>query len=111
MPSRALEYSREVYTLTLDWYKVADSKGQLLLTLNGVYITVLSSIAIASSQGLFKRGASLPLVTWLLLAGTAAATRSLSCRRLLASIRGCQMPDSSSLLFLLAAAVSAVIAF
>jgi hypothetical protein len=29
---------------------VADSKGQLLLYLNGVYITVLSSLTIASSQ-------------------------------------------------------------
>ncbi len=74
MHSRALAYSREVYTLTMDWYRVADSKGQLLLTLNGVYITVLSSIAIASSQDLLKRGDSLPLVTWLLLAGTAVAT-------------------------------------
>lgn len=30
----ALAYCRGVYASTLDWYKVADSKGQLLLTLN-----------------------------------------------------------------------------
>ena len=26
----------------MDWYKVADAKGRLLLTLNGIYITVLA---------------------------------------------------------------------
>ena len=52
---------------------MADSKGQLLLTLNGVYITVLSSVIIASSQDLAKRRASLPSPAWFLLAGAAAA--------------------------------------
>lgn len=74
IPPGALPYSRAVYTSTLDWYKVADSKGQLLLTLNGVYITVLSSIAIASTQGIFKPRVSLPPATWVFLAGAAAAT-------------------------------------
>ena len=72
-PPGALTYSRGVYAATLDWYKVADSKGQLLLTLNGVYITVLSSVLIASSQNLLKRHASLPSATWFLLAAAAIA--------------------------------------
>jgi hypothetical protein len=74
VPPGALAFSRAVYTSTLDWYKVADSKGQLLLTLNGVYIAVLSSATIASSQNLVKLHSSLPPVTWFLLAGAAAAT-------------------------------------
>lgn len=45
----ALAYSRSVYSSMIDWYKLADTKAQLLLTLNGIYPTVLSSIAIASS--------------------------------------------------------------
>src|SRR5690242_15384038 len=74
VPPGALAFSRAVYTSTLDWYKVADSKGQLLLTLNGVYIAVLSSVTIASSQNLVKLRSSLPPVTWFLLAGAATAT-------------------------------------
>jgi len=74
VPPGALAFSREVYASTMDWYKVADSKGQLLLALNGVYITVLSSVTIASSQQLVKIRTSLPLVTGVLLAATAVAT-------------------------------------
>ena len=69
----ALAYSRWVYASTLDWYKVADSKGQLLLTLNGIYVTVLSSVVIAYSQHLVTRHASLPAPTWFLLVAAAAA--------------------------------------
>jgi hypothetical protein len=74
IPPGALAFSREVYASTLDWYKVADSKGQLLLALNGVYITVLSSVTIASSQNMVKLRTSLPPVTWFLLVGAAVAT-------------------------------------
>jgi hypothetical protein len=74
VPPGALAFSRGLYASTLDWYKVADSKGQLLLTLNGVYITVLSSVTIASSQNLVKLHTSLPPATWFLLAGAAVAT-------------------------------------
>jgi hypothetical protein len=73
-PPGALAFSRGLYASTLDWYKVADSKGQLLLTLNGIYITVLSSATIASSQNLVKLHTSLPPATWFLLAGAAVAT-------------------------------------
>ncbi len=74
VPPGALAFSRGVYASTMDWYKVADSKGQLLLALNGAYITVLSSVTIASSQKLVPLHASLPLATLLLLAGAAVAT-------------------------------------
>jgi hypothetical protein len=70
----ALAFSRGIYASTLDWYKVADSKGQLLLALNGIYITVLSSLTIASSQNLVRLHASLPPATWFLLAAAAVAT-------------------------------------
>lgn len=74
VPPGALEFSRGIYASALDWYKVADSKGQLLLTLNGVYITVLSSVTIAFSQNLVSHRSSLPPATWIFLAGAAAAT-------------------------------------
>ena len=74
VPPGALAFSRGVYASTMDWYKVADSKGQLLLALNGVYITALSSVTTASSQRLVQIHASLPLATLFLLAGAALAT-------------------------------------
>jgi hypothetical protein len=70
----ALTYSRSIYASIMDWYSVADTKGQLLLTLNGIYITVLSSIVIISPKDLANRKASLTPVTWLFLGGAAAAT-------------------------------------
>lgn len=73
-PPTALTYSQGVYRSLIDWYKVADAKGQLLLTLNGIYITVLSSIVIVSPRDLASRKANLPLVTWLFLGGAALAT-------------------------------------
>jgi hypothetical protein len=73
VPPGALAYSRSVYASALDWYKVADSKGQLLLTLNGAYITVLSSAAIAYSQEI-RRTAGLPPAALVFLAGAAIAT-------------------------------------
>ena len=73
-PPAALTYSQDVYRSLIDWYKVADAKGQLLLTLNGIYITVLSSIVIVSPRDLASRKTNLPLVTWLFLGGAALAT-------------------------------------
>jgi hypothetical protein len=73
-PPGALTYSRGVYASLIAWYKVADAKGQLLLTLNGIYITVLSSIVLVSPQDLLNRKMSLPPVAWLFLGGAALAT-------------------------------------
>jgi len=70
----ALEYSRSVFNYLMDWYKVADAKGRLLLTLNGIYITVLSSVALASPHDLISHKATLTPAAWILLAGAAAAT-------------------------------------
>jgi hypothetical protein len=74
VPPGALAFSRGLYASALDWYKVADSKGQVLPTLTGVCITVLSSLTIASSQNLAKLHTSLRPATWFLLAGAAVAT-------------------------------------
>ena len=70
----ALEYSRSVFNYLMDWYNVADAKGRLLLTLNGIYITVLSSVALASPHDLINHKATLTPAAWILLAGAAAAT-------------------------------------
>jgi hypothetical protein len=38
------EYVRHVYERAIDWYKVAESKAQLILTVNGVLVTVIFGI-------------------------------------------------------------------
>jgi len=38
------EYVRRVYERAIDWYKVAEAKAQLILTVNGVLVTVVFSI-------------------------------------------------------------------
>lgn len=44
-----VEYLRRLYENTLDWYKVADSKGQLILTLSGA-ITVFGVLGLLDDQ-------------------------------------------------------------
>jgi len=74
VPPGALTYSRTVYSSLMDWYRVADAKGQLLLTLNGIYITVLSSIVIVSPRNLVSHKANIAPASWLFLAGAVVAT-------------------------------------
>lgn len=50
-----LEYLRRLHEKTFEWYKIADSKGQLLLTLNGVFITVVSTTIFDRPQDLAGR--------------------------------------------------------
>jgi hypothetical protein len=37
----AAEYIRRVYASTREWYAVAETKAQLLLTVNGAFVTIL----------------------------------------------------------------------
>jgi hypothetical protein len=69
-----LPYCRFVYSSLIDWYKVADTKGQLLLTLNGVFITLLSGIILLAPQDLLERKRDFGTWTWTLLATTSLAT-------------------------------------
>ncbi len=69
-----LAYSRAVYAGLVDWYKVADAKGQLLLTLNGIFITVLSGVVLLAPTDLADRKAEIGPIAWILLTCTATAT-------------------------------------
>lgn len=41
--STALDYSRFVYTNVLDWYRNADLKAQIILTLDGAFVAFLTA--------------------------------------------------------------------
>ncbi|GAA0918823.1 hypothetical protein [Virgisporangium aurantiacum] len=47
-PPAGLDYSRRVYAMVIDWYKVAETKAQLLLTANGAFATVFFGLVATS---------------------------------------------------------------
>jgi hypothetical protein len=40
----SIAYNRRLYADVFEWYKIAETKGQLLLTLNGVFVTALAGV-------------------------------------------------------------------
>lgn len=63
-----------MYSQLIDWYKMADTKGQLLLTLNGAFITILTGVVITTPEVLMQRKAQFGAATWVLLAAAAVST-------------------------------------
>jgi hypothetical protein len=56
-----LEYTRLLFKNILDWYKNADTKAQIILSLDGVFLTVVVN-------SLFKETASISRLSWYSLA-------------------------------------------
>lgn len=63
----ALEFSRRLYERTIDWYKNADSKSQITLTLNGALIAFLTSNIFKNPDDIFKLTNKFSSFTWLFL--------------------------------------------
>lgn len=66
--SPALEYSRRVFDGVLEWYKNADSKAQLILTIDGAFLAFLTSSIFMEQDKLSKIISKFGVETWLLLA-------------------------------------------
>jgi len=66
--SSALEYSRRVFDGVLEWYKNADSKAQVILTLDGAFLAFLTSSIFIEQDKLSKILSEFGVETWLLLA-------------------------------------------
>lgn len=45
-----LEYVRQLYASVLDWYKNADSKAQVILTLDGIFLTLIANTLFQNSK-------------------------------------------------------------
>lgn len=58
-----------MYDRIIDWYKVAEAKAQLILTVNGIFASVAFGVATSSASGV--RALRAGPETWILL-GTAA---------------------------------------
>ncbi|MEO6630585.1 MAG: Pycsar system effector family protein [Mucilaginibacter sp.] len=61
-----LAYCRNVYQQTLDWYKSAETKAQIILTLNGVFIGFLGSNVLLQKRA---QGNSIFADLWIVLIG------------------------------------------
>jgi len=65
--SEGLDYARDLYKLILDWYKSADSKAQVLLTLDGVFLTFLTTSIFTNPEESSKLFATFTTTIWLFL--------------------------------------------
>src|SRR5690349_193365 len=70
------EFARRVYDRAMDWYKVAESKAQLILTVNGVFISIGFGIVSAKPDDVSVPARDLGPVTWAFLAVSVAALAS-----------------------------------
>jgi len=66
--SPALEYTRRVFEGVLDWYKNADSKAQVILTIDGAFLAFLTSSVFMEQDKLSKILSGFGVETWLLVA-------------------------------------------
>ncbi len=66
--SEPLDYSRRLYERVIDWYKNADSKAQIILTLDGAFLTFITSSIFKSPDELSNITQRFTFYTWLFLA-------------------------------------------
>jgi Pycsar effector protein len=78
LPTAGLEYARRMYDRVIDWYKVAESKAQLILTVNGVFVSVAFGVSAGASSA--DRSANAGPETWAFLGiGALARCASITC--------------------------------
>ena len=59
-----VEYLRHMYAMTRAWYTAAETKAQLLLAVNGLFVTILFGILFGNSGGRQLRSARFGSGTW-----------------------------------------------
>jgi hypothetical protein len=72
----AVAYIRRVYASTREWYAVAETKAQLLLTVNGAFVTVLFGVLFGKIGNIHAGIARFGPETWAFLGVTVAALMS-----------------------------------
>jgi hypothetical protein len=75
----SLAYVRRVYANVFEWYRIADSKAQLLLTIDGIFITVLATNAFSKPQEAVERTDRFGWETWMLFGLTGLAVVASVC--------------------------------
>jgi hypothetical protein len=74
-----LDYLRRAYESTREWYSSAETKAQLLLTINGLFITVLFSSVLGKADDARKTIAVFGSETWVFLGLALAAIIAAVC--------------------------------
>lgn len=65
--SDAVEYARRLLELVISWYNNADAKAQIILTLDGVFLTFLTSSSLGNPDNIRKIIEGFGQETWLFL--------------------------------------------
>jgi hypothetical protein len=60
----SLDYARRLYSNVLQWYDNADRKGQLVLTVDGIFLTILSSTLTTKARDIGQIATEFEAVTW-----------------------------------------------
>ena len=68
-----VEYLRHMYAMTRAWYTAAETKAQLLLAVNGLFVTVLFGILFGNSSDRHLGAARFRSVTWVLISFSVVA--------------------------------------
>ena len=63
-----LEYARRLYDNVLDWYKNADTKAQVILAINGGFITFVGSSVFKKAEEVKSVFGFFDSLTWIILA-------------------------------------------
>lgn len=66
--SPSLDYARRLFERIIDWYKTADSKAQIILTLDGAFLTFLTTSVFKNPDELARIIQRFNFFTWLFLA-------------------------------------------
>lgn len=66
--SASLDYARRLFERIIDWYKTADSKAQIILTLHGAFLTFLTTSVFKNPDELSRIIQRFNFFTWLFLA-------------------------------------------
>jgi len=66
-PSVALDYSHFLFSSVVDWYRNADLKAQIILTLDGAFVAFLTTSAFKMPEDLHKITERFTGYTWLFI--------------------------------------------
>src|SRR5258706_3848944 len=66
-PSTGTDYSRRLFENILDWYKSADAKAQIILTLDGVFLSFLTGTLFSKRAEIYQVLHFFKPITWVFL--------------------------------------------
>ena len=72
-PEGTLDYARNAYDLALNWFRIAETKAQLILTADGLFLSLLFGVALGKSSDLPSLTNQFGPETWVLLLVAAGA--------------------------------------